>query len=314
MASYKTPLRYPGGKQRLWPFIDELLSANGLLGGHYVEPYAGGAGIAFELLLRGRVKRVHLNDSCIALYSLWHSIINEAERFCRRISRASLTVDEWKKQREIFKRRDCAADTFDLGFATFYLNRCNRSGILNAGVIGGLAQRGKWKIDARFPRNDLIRRVEAIAARKSDIKIRNWDAERFLTKYIPRLPKRTLVYCDPPYFLKADRLYYNHYKPADHTHLAEVIQLNIHHPWIVSYDYCEEVLRHYRSRKAFCYQSQYSAAKAYKGAEIFIVCDDLQLPTTSSISAINNGLQFFGRQGSCTSPAYRQGRDMLLTA
>jgi DNA adenine methylase len=278
-----------------------------------VEPYAGGAGIAFELLLRGRVKRVHLNDSCIALYSFWHSILHESERFCRRISRASLTVDEWKKQREIFKHRD-SADTFDLAFATFYLNRCNRSGILNAGVIGGLDQRGQWKIDARFPRNDLIRRVEAIAGKKNDIKIRNWDAERFITQYIPRLPKRTLIYCDPPYFLKADRLYYNHYKPADHTHLAEVIQLNIQHPWIVSYDYCEEVLCHYRNRKAFYYQPQYSAAKAYKGAEIFIVCDELQLPMTSSISAIHSGLQLFKRQGSCASTSSRCRRDLLLTS
>src|SRR5258705_10979265 len=190
MSTYKTPLRYPGGKQRLWPFIHEILSENDLVGGHYAEPYAGGAGVAMELLLRGLVAKVHLNDSCIAVYAFWYSILNDAERFCRKISRASLTIDEWKRQREIFKNRN-SADLFELGFAMFYLNRCNRSGILTGGVIGGLAQTGRWKIDARFPRNDLITRIEVIAGLANKIRLRNWDAERFLMEYVPRLPSRS---------------------------------------------------------------------------------------------------------------------------
>lgn len=123
MAIFRTPLRYPGGKQKLWPFLSEVLSENDLFGGHYAEAYAGGAGIAIELLLRGQVTCIHLNDSCRAIYSFWHSILREPERFCRKISRASLTVDEWKKQREIFRLRATINDKFDLGFATFYLNR-----------------------------------------------------------------------------------------------------------------------------------------------------------------------------------------------
>lgn len=290
MTTYKTPLRYPGGKQRLWPFLDEVLSANDLVGGHYAEPYAGGAGIAMELLLRGRVSTIHLNDSCIAIHAFWHSILNEADRFCSKISRASLTIDEWKRQREVFKNRR-NADRFDLGFAMFYLNRCNRSGIMTGGVIGGLAQTGKWKIDARFPRNELISRIEVIASHRKSIRLRNWDAERFLIDYIPKLPVRSLVYCDAPYFHKADRLYPNYYKPQDHARIAEVIQGRIERPWVVSYDSCTDIQSRYQDRRMFEYRLQYNAAKAYKGSELFIFSDDIELPSQSVLPAVDEGLQ-----------------------
>jgi Site-specific DNA methylase len=289
MSQYKTPLRYPGGKQRLWAFVDEILAENDLVAADYVEPFAGGAGVAMELLLRGRVRRVHLNDSCVGVYAFWHSLLNEPERFCRAVSRASLNIETWRHQQEIFRNR-ASADRFDLGFAMFYLNRCNRSGILNGGVIGGLDQTGEWKMDARFPRNELISRMEAIAARKSDIKIRNWDAERFITQYVPRLPEKTLVYCDPPYFRKADRLYPNHYKAEDHKRIAEVIQCNIKHHWIVSYDSCEEIQTFYEGRRSFEYLLQYNAAKAYKGAELFIFSDQTRIPSRSSLQTIDAAL------------------------
>lgn len=291
MATFRTPLRYPGGKQKLWLFLNEVLAENDLLGGHYAEAYAGGAGIAVELLLRGQVTRIHLNDSCRAIYSFWQSILKEPERFCRKISRASLTIDEWKKQREIFRQRDSVNDIFDLGFATFYLNRCNRSGILNGGVIGGLDQTGPWKIDARFPRNDLITRIESIAARRNQIRIRNWDAVRFITEYTERMPVRSLIYCDPPYFHKADRLYYNHYKEADHAEVARIIQTQLKQPWVVSYDECADVRSLYRNRNRFSYRLQYNAAKAYKGAEVFIFSDKLRIPKKSAVPMIDSALR-----------------------
>ena len=168
MSKHSTPLRYPGGKGRLTPFILEILRQNDLLGGHYVEPYAGGAGVAMQLLLTRQVSKIHLNDSSIPVYAFWKSLISKPDELCRLISTASLTVDEWKRQREIL-RNPRGHDQLEVGFSAFYLNRCNRSGVLSGGLIGGLAQDGDWKMDARFPRNELIRRVEAIAALKSSI-------------------------------------------------------------------------------------------------------------------------------------------------
>lgn len=288
MSRYKTPLRYPGGKQKLAPFVAELMIGNNLQGGHYVEPYAGGAGVAIELLLNGVASNIHLNDSCSAVYSFWKSITNETEEFCRRISRASFNVREWRKQQEILRNRH-EHSVLDVGFSMFYLNRVNRSGILSAGLIGGLAQEGEWLMDARFPRTELIRRIENIARHRKHIHLRNWDAERFITAYLPRLPSDSLVYCDPPYFEKADRLYLNHYQPDDHRRIAEVIQ-KIELPWIVSYDAAPDILKHYARRRAFIYGLQYSASKAYVGTEVFFFSDRIAIGRSSTIKSVNMAL------------------------
>jgi len=290
MGKYKTPLRYPGGKQKIAPFIIEILEENDLVGGQYVEPYAGGAGVAIELLLRDVISHIHLNDSCPGVFSFWHSILNKTEEFCRRISRVPLHIDEWKKQREIFINSK-NADRLDLGFATFYLNRCNRSGILSGGVIGGLNQNGKWKMDARFPRNELIRRIEAIAEKKRYIHLKNGDAERFIIEYLPKLPLQTLVYCDPPYFNKSKNLYQNHYTPEDHAHISNVIQNKIRHPWVVSYDSNPSILTYYQQYRHFVYTLQYNAALVYKGHEVFIFSENLKIPNESLVPYINQALE-----------------------
>ena len=289
MSLYKTPLRYPGGKQKIAPFIKELIEENDLTGGHYVEPYAGGAGVGIELLLTGTVSNIHLNDSCFAVYAFWKSITSFTEQFCQRIAKASLTVEEWRQQKSILTHPE-DFDILDVGFSMFFLNRCNRSGILTGGVIGGLQQTGAWKMDARFPRKDLINRVEAIARQKDAVHLRNWDAERFIRDYLPRVPRNALVYCDPPYFNKAHRLYLNHYKREDHLRISKTIQNEIRHHWTVSYDNAPEIAKCYRARRSFVYSLQYSASTAYKGAEVFFFSDRLRLPKESRQSGINFAL------------------------
>lgn len=290
MSRHRTPLRYPGGKQKLAPFILELIEANGLVGGDYVEPYAGGAGVAMELLLSGHVKKVHINDCSVPVYAFWRSILRKTEQFCRMISAASLTVEEWRRQQEIV-RNPRKHNQLEVGFATFFLNRCNRSGVLSAGLIGGIAQDGDWTMDARFPRNELIRRIEAIAMRKSKIVLKNQDAFDFITDYIPTLPAETLVYCDPPYFDKASRLYLNFYKDDDHRRIAQVIQQQLERPWVVSYDSAPQILEYYGQRRSFLYDLQYNANTVYKGREVFFFSDDLALPRDSRLPFIDAALQ-----------------------
>lgn len=290
MNRYPTPLRYPGGKHKLAPFIIEVMEKNNLLGGDYAETYAGGAGIAIQLLLSAKVAHIHLNDSWYPLHAFWRSVIYKPEEFCRRIRNTPLTVNEWRRQKEILSR-PWEFEQIDLGFSMFYLNRCNRSGIIHdGGLIGGLEQNGHWKMDARFPRKELIGRIEAIATRRSAITLKNWDAERFIDEHIPTMPKRSLVYCDPPYFHKADRLYPNHYEAKDHERIAGVIQTRIQRPWLISYDYTPEILRFYDGRNMFWYRLQYSAAKVYKGKELIVISDNLNLPRHSDLPFIDKQL------------------------
>lgn len=290
MNRFKTPLRYPGGKQKLAPFIREVLKKNDLIGGEYAEPYAGGAGVAMELLLDGSVTAIHLNDSSLPVYSFWSAMLNETDAFIRLIESASLTIDEWRRQREILNRAEEFTE-LEVGFSLFFLNRCNRSGIPTAGVIGGYAQAGKWKMNARFPRTDLIHRIELIALHRDSINIHNEDAEDFIKKQIPKTPRHTLVYCDPPYYNKASRLYLNHYLPDDHKKLAKTIQTRLRRPWIVSYDSVPEIIECYAERQHFTYDLQYNAAKAYKGKEVFVFSDRVKVPQSSSIEAIDYAIR-----------------------
>ena len=290
MARYRTPLRYPGGKQRLAPFIGDVLECNDLVGGHYAEPYAGGAGIALELLLSDRVSHVHLNDASVHLSAFWSTVVKRPDELCRKIAVASLSVEEWKRHREVVRHPE-DHDEFDLGFSTFYLNRCNRSGILRGGVIGGLEQTGRWRIDARFPRNELIQRIEAIATKADCISVTNMDAEVFLCEHLSEhLPLDSLIYCDPPYYEHGERLYLNSYQPDDHRRLARTIQTKLKQRWIVSYDSHPDVIAFYSERRHFAYDISYSAARAYTGREVMIFSDTLELPITSVLQALCEGL------------------------
>lgn len=290
MGNFKTPLRYPGGKQKLSPFIAEIIAENKITDGHYVEPYAGGAGVALELLLTRAVSNIHLNDSDFGIYSFWYSVIKRPDELCKLISTASLTIAEWKNRRAIVKDYD-KRKKLELGFSVFFLNRCNRSGVLSGGVIGGLDQTGNYKMDVRFSRNDLIRRIEAIIKFKDNIFISNYDAEFYIQNYIPNLPKNTLVYLDPPYYEKGSKLYLNAYKKTDHARIAKVIQKEISHKWVLSYDGVPDIIDLYKRRRHFLYDLQYNAAKVYKGREIFIFGDNVRLPKQCSLNHIDIGLK-----------------------
>lgn len=162
---YYSPLRYPGGKGKLAPFMELLIRQTGHLGGTYVEPFAGGAGIALELLEKGIVRDIVINDLDKGIYSFWRAILSDTDRFVDDIRNIDLTIDEWNRQRHVID--NCNRYSYELGFATFYLNRTNRSGIIKGGVIGGIEQNGNWKMDARFNREALIERIVKISKEKN---------------------------------------------------------------------------------------------------------------------------------------------------
>ena len=276
---YYTPLRYPGGKGKLAPFIRQVFVDNDLCDGMYVEPYAGGAGIALELVMTGYAKEVWLNDLDPAIYAFWRSALNETDALVDMIHEVPLTIAEWHKQRDIYLNPGNHTQVA-LAFATLFLNRTNRSGILGGGVIGGLDQKGKWLIDARFNRDGLAERLQRIEHYKHHITLSNLDAERFIRE--TRLPKRSLVYLDPPYFRKAQRLYRNHYAEADHARIARLVQSKLRAHWIVSYDDAPEIARLYRGRRKIRYALNYSAQTKRRGGELMFFSDAMTYPETNN--------------------------------
>lgn len=276
-----SPMRYPGGKGKLASFVGAIVRANGLVDGRYVEPYAGGASVAWELLLTGLVRRVEINDISKPIFAFWSSVLNETEALCRLIHDCTIDVATWDRCKSAFHRADLD-DLLGLGFATFFLNRTNRSGILNGGIIGGRDQTGPWKIDARFNKAELIGRIQRIAIMRSRIRLTNLDAVEFLRSRAGDWNSKTLVYLDPPYFLKGGQLYFNSYGPDDHDDVAGSVRslLQSTH-WIVSYDDVEPIRGLYRNERALFYSIGYSARTRGQGTEAMFFSSGLTVPPVS---------------------------------
>lgn len=272
-----SPLRYPGGKGKLARFVKAVVRQNGLSDGRYVEPYAGGAAVAWELLLTGVVRRVSINDISKPVFAFWHSVLNETDELCRLIQDRPLGIDEWDTQKSIFRRSD-EVDFLSLGFAFFYLNRTNRSGILNGGVIGGRDQTGKWKLDARFNRSQLVSRIQKIASFRSRIELTQLDAIDFIKDNEEKFGEKTLVYVDPPYLEKGRFLYYDAYRKEDHAAVANAISQLRNLNWIVSYDDVRPIHDLYSQSPWLQYTLNYSARNASRGREVMFFSPNLVVP------------------------------------
>lgn len=277
-----SPLRYPGGKGKISEYVELLFKSNSLNGGHYIEPYAGGASVALSLLLNEWASVIHINDFDKRIYCFWDSVLNRTNELCEKIFNTPVSMVEWRKQKEIQKNID-DYDALEIGFSTFFLNRTNRSGILKAGVIGGNEQLGKWKIDARFNKVDLIKRIQRIALYRDRIKIYNEDAVKLVPMIIKDCPVNTLVYFDPPYYKKGPDLYINFYKHDDHEQIASIIKEHLADAnWIVSYDNAEPIRELYKQYRQRTFNINYHAGVASKGSEVFIFSNNLWVPDIDS--------------------------------
>ncbi|MFZ5352782.1 MAG: DNA adenine methylase [Bacillota bacterium] len=273
-----SPLRYPGGKAKLTNFIIDLVKLNNLTECSYIEPFAGGAGAALALLANGIVGNIIINDYDTCIFAFWHSVLYETEKFCELIKLTPVTMREWYKQRDIYNN---AVDLLELGFATFFLNRTNRSGIIKAGPIGGYEQQGSYKIDCRFNKDDLVNRINTIALYKEKISLFNLDASEFIKSVLLHAPENSLVYLDPPYYKKGPGLYTNFYNDEDHKNLAESIKEYIRQPWILTYDSVEEISVLYEGYHQTEYFLNYSVSNKYKGKEILVYSNNI-IPIVSS--------------------------------
>lgn len=274
---FYSPLRYPGGKNKLSSFIAKICVDN-KIHDHYVEPYAGGASVAMFLLIEGFVKEVTINDKDRSVFAFWYSALNETDKLCEMILDAEMSIENWKKQKEIQKDKN-NIDVLSLGFSTLYLNRTNRSGILKAGVIGGNEQKGNYKMDCRFNKDEIINRIKLISSYRNYITLHNLDAIE-LINFVEDLNKKdTIFYFDPPYYLKADSLYMNHYNDLNHQLVSDRIKQIKNAKWIVSYDDHPFIENLYGSDNMKKYSFNHSAFESREGKELLFFSKNLVLPT-----------------------------------
>lgn len=271
-------------------FFRAVVEENGLQNGIYVEPYAGGASVGLALLLSGYVGKIVINDIDPHVHAFWHSVLYRTDDFCRLIEKTPVTLSSWREQWEIY-RAPSRYGQLRKGFAFFYLNRTNRSGILNGGVIGGLRQKGKWKVDARFNKQALIERIQRIALHRRQISLHNMDAVELIRELKKKLPRKTLIYFDPPYYVKGKDLYLNFFEHSDHERIVAEIKTLRHLRWIVTYDNVKPIRRLYRGYAATRYHLNYSAASVSKGQEVLYSSPGLIVPKTLITSSFRIGSQ-----------------------
>ena len=290
MGNY-SPLRYPGGKSALYPIISSIIQSIDTKRCIYVEPFAGGANIAWTLLINGVVDYIIINDADKAVYSFWRAITESTHWFIEKIKSVPITVDEWHKQRAILQ--GAKKYSKELGFAMFFLNRTNRSGILNAGPIGGYDQLGTYKIDCRFNKEVLIERISKIAEHKNNVKIYNQDITVFLSKFLPQqsLREKIFIYFDPPYYEKGQRLYMNFFSSLDHKRLRDAVAL-LDCMWIMTYDDNDEIDKLYKNYSRLHFSINYSLANKKKGGEIMIFKDISCIPTIETIKNLPRTVTF----------------------
>jgi len=277
---FYSPLRYPGGKGRLASYFKEVVKENLLYDCVYVEPYTGGASVALSLLFNEYASRIVINDLDRSIFAFWNSVLNRTSELCDLVKKTPVTPHTWKIQKKIQKEKaDC--DLLDLGFSTLFLNRTNRSGILNAGMIGGYSQNGNWKLDARYDKEKLLFQIKRIAEYRNRIDLYNLDAVCLVKSLRKVLPENSLFYFDPPYFVQGQGLYFSHYAADDHSAVASEISKLWKQKWIVTYDDVLQIRQLYSDFRQTNYALSYSAALHKKGNEVMVYSDNLSIPATS---------------------------------
>jgi DNA adenine methylase len=287
-SKHLSPLRYPGGKASLASFLEDVIDLNDLRGCRYFEPYAGGAGAALTLLGSNAVDEIYINDADVRVFEFWNAVVYKTEQFAERVLEVPLTMDEWRRQREVCSNPS-AHKAFDVGFSAFYMNRCNRSGVLSgAGPIGGHQQTGKWKMDARFSREALAHRIQQVGKKREQIHLSGLDAIDFLKTALPvgRTRRNVFVYIDPPYVNKGQRLYLNAYRPEDHAGIAHYLSSQKILPWLMSYDDSQLIKDLYSGRHIFKLPIRYSLQEKKSAAELIICPFDLTLPRSVQVHGV----------------------------
>lgn len=243
-----------------------------------MEPYAGGSAVALELLFHGHASHVHINDADPVLYAFWQSVTSNPEGMLRLIRDTPINMDEWFKWRKVLFS-ESSVSMLEKGFAALFLNRTNRSGILKGGVIGGKSQNGSYRMDARFKKDVLSARIIRIADHASGISVYNKDALKLLQEVSKTLPRDSLIYLDPPYYIKGKGLYRNFYKHEDHVAIATLLQsYKFDRKWVVSYDAVEQIKEMYSSSKRRNYGLYYTAQSRYDGKEVMFFSSGLRIP------------------------------------
>lgn len=238
--SVVSPLRYPGAKRQLTPVIQDLIRANVPPPRLFVEPFCGGASTALKVAGQQVVDHIILADADPLVAAFWYTAAFDTKWLIAAMWEEPVTLERWD-----WWRLGTPRGRRDRALKCLFLNRTTFSGILHgrAGPIGGRAQESKYKIDCRFGKEGLERRLTAVGDLATTGRLLDvWNTDWRLT--LTRLcrehghldPNEIAVYLDPPYVEKAPFLYEWSFESDEHASLAQALCRSSRFRWLLSYD------------------------------------------------------------------------------
>jgi DNA adenine methylase len=244
----------------------------------YVEPFAGGAGVGLSLLYNEYVDEIVLNDLDEGVAAFWRAVFEYPDELTSLVRSCRPSVDEWHVQHNRYMTK--AGSDLELGFATFFLNRTNRSGILDGRPIGGFDQSGKWGIDARFNREELAARIQRIARYATRVTVCEEDGIALARRCLK--DRQTFIYADPPYLNKSDDLYLNALTWDDHFRLAGFLRQG--DCWFLTYDDDPRVPGVlYEGHRCAVFDIAHTAAVQHIDREYAVFADDLSVTSLEGL-------------------------------
>jgi len=265
--------------------LGEIRRLNELGDRSIAEPFAGGAGASLSLLFMEETPEIYINDADPAIHDFWWTLVHRPEPFLDLLRSRRVSMTEWRRQRDVYRQRG-RVSRLRRGFSAFYLNRCNRSGvIMNGGPIGGVKQTGKWKLGARFNKAELARRCEKVAEYRDRVTVSDRDG----IKFIESLDSDSVhFFIDPPYFGKGRTLYLSELDEAYHTALADRLREMPDAAWVLTYDDCPEIRRMYRGwANVRSFAIRYVASQRRDGDELLITPKWMRLPKSQASKSLS---------------------------
>lgn len=269
MAKSLSPLRYPGGKFKIYDKLKKLIEFNDFGDRTYVEPFAGGFGIGLGLLQEDIVQTAILNDFDSHIYNFWFIVLYHTDELLKMITDTPITIEERNRQLAIYE--DDNADIVSDGFATFFLNRVNFSGVIKGGPIGGFSQNGTYKLDCRFNKVEIAKKIQQISLFRERIELYNCDASELIVQHLQERLQTLFFNIDPPYVKKGSKLYTNYFIERDHKALEKTIADHLNETrWIVTYDDCNLIRDIYKDYHMLEYSILHNAGGSVLGKELVI--------------------------------------------
>lgn len=292
---YLSPLRYPGGKATIAQHLGDVYLAQD---GHmpieiWIEPFAGGAGAALDLLTRDVVDEAWLIDAHPALAAFWGTVIDDGERLAAVVAATVPTMQLWEQSREVLEAGDVG--TFDLAYAAFVINRCSRSGIVapRSGPMGGRHQTGRYTIASRFNGPPLADRILHVHSLRSRLRVHHGDGIGYIEQLNDSgIVDEVVLFVDPPYIREGNRLYANGLDPAAHQRLSAALHAT-EARWLLTYDnHCDVQDVLYPDHRVVPFNIRNTANRARLATELAVLSNNLQVD--ESVFGLSAALTFDG--------------------